>query len=152
MLKRTSFYVAWLMLPFVVISQNPKTTQNTPINAKSSFGRLGSDCSGRGVCSFNIDSNKAQVNSQLIYNEDYTLTLIIDRNKITKEEEVKIVGEILTETSKVNEITFLMEDELVLKDETKTTLKITNQLTKIAKGNYSALITKNTITLTLILE
>lgn len=145
-------YIAMLCITTIAFSQEKKEAEKATINAELSFGRLGLDCSGRGVCSFNTNTNKAQLNTQITYNKGNTITLIIDRTKITKTEEYKIVGQYLATTSKVNELTFIMEDDLDLDDETKTSLKTANHLTKIAKGNYPVFITKDTFTITLKLE
>src|SRR5690606_40766168 len=67
-------------------------------------------CRGRGTCGFAKAESKEQANTQIINNKNSTITLIIDRSKITKEEEYKIVGQYLTTTSKVNELTFAMEE------------------------------------------
>lgn len=141
-------HIALLCLTTIAFSQQKKTL----INAELSLGRLGADCSGRGACGFNTSTTKAQANTQVTYNKDNSITLIIDRSKITKEEEFKIVGQYLTSTSKVNELTFVMEEDLTLEAETKIGLKMGNYLTKIAKGNYPVVITKDTFTIILRLE
>lgn len=149
-------YIALLCLTTIAFSQQKNTTEKTTINGELIFGK-NPDCIRRGgICTFNTSQNKAQANTQantqVTYNKDSTITLIIDRTKITKEEEYKIVGQYLTSTSKVNELTFIMEEDLMLEAETKIGLKMANYLTKIAKGNYPVVITKDTFTITLRLE
>ncbi|MDO6596362.1 hypothetical protein Q4512_05510 [Oceanihabitans sp. 2_MG-2023] len=145
-------HIALLCLTTIAFSQVKNISEKTTINTELSFGRLGLDCSGRGACGFNTSTTKAQANTQVTYNKENTITLIIDRSKITKEEEYKIVGQYLTTTSKVNELTFIMEEDLTLEAETKIGLKTAKPLTKIAKGNYPIIITKDTFTIRLKLE
>ncbi len=144
--------IALLCLTTIAFSQQKNTTEKTTINGELIFGK-NPDCIRRGgICTFNTSQNKAQANTQVTYNKDNSITLIIDRSKITKEEEFKIVGQYLTSTSKVNELTFVMEEDLTLEAETKIGLKMANYLTKIAKGNYPVVITKDTFTIILRLE
>ncbi|WP_452230956.1 hypothetical protein [Lacinutrix sp. MEBiC02404] len=144
--------IAMLCLPLMLFSQQKNTTEKTSINGELTFGK-NPDCIRRGgICTFNTSQSKAQGNTQIIYNKENSITLIIDRTKITKEEEYKIVGQYLTTTSKVNALTFIMEEDLTLEAETKTGLKTAKHLTKITKGNYPVYITKDTFTIILKLE
>lgn len=141
-----------MCIPLVLFSQQKTTKANTTSNGELTFGKYTDCLRPGGICTFNTSQNKAQANTQISYNKDNTITLIIDRTKITKEEEYKIVGQHLTATSKVNALTFVMEDDLMLETETRTNLKIANHLFKIAKGNYPVYITKETFTINLKLE
>lgn len=71
---------------------------------------------------------------------------------MTKDDEYKMLGQYLEASSKTNELTFAMDEDLVLENDLKTSLKTANHLTKIAKGNYPVLINEHTITITLKLE
>lgn len=149
---RIFFYIAMLCITSIAFSQQQKTTQTTSINAMLTFGRLGLDCSGRGACSFKTTENREDTNAVATYNKDNTITFIIYRSKITKEDDLKIVGQPLTRDSKVSDLTFVMEDDLILDTYTKSRLHTPLQLTKIPKGNYALSITEDTYTITLILE
>jgi hypothetical protein len=141
-------HIAMLCLTTIAFSQEKTVTQTIFVNTSWE----GKRCNGsNGLCYIN-STNKSRANTQVTYNKDNTITLIIDRSKITKEEEFKIVGQYLTTTSKVNELTFIMEEDLTLEAETKSGLKTAKYLTKIAKGNYPVVITKDTFTITLRLE
>ena len=146
-------YIALLCLTSIAFSQNQKSAIEASINAKITFGRNGADCSGRGTCSFNTNTNKASANAQIISNRDSNIiTLIIDRTKITNQEEIKIIGQPLSSDSIKKEFAFIMEDDFTLEAETKLQLKAPIQLTKIAKGTYPISITKETFTITFKLE
>ncbi|QRM89080.1 hypothetical protein FG167_07475 [Lacinutrix sp. WUR7] len=141
-------HIAMLCLTTIAFSQEKTVRQTIFVNTSWE----GKRCNGSNGLCYISSTNKAQANTQITYNKENTITLIIDRTKITKEEEYKIVGQHLTATSKVNELTFIMEEDLTLEAETKTGLKTANHLTKIAKGNYPVVITKETFTITLRLE
>ena len=82
-----------LCLTTIAFSQQKNATEKTTIKGELTFGK-NPDCIRRGgICTFNTSQNKALANTQITYNKDNTITLIIDRTKITIEEEYKIVGQ-----------------------------------------------------------
>lgn len=136
----------------IVFSQKQVEVNQKLISAEITFGRLGHDCKGRGICSFNTTSNTTKHNTQIKYHEDNRITLVIDRTRITKEEELKIVGQDLEVNTKIKEGLFVLEDDFILEALIKSELKTPHQITKVAKGNYSLLISKDTFTITLKIE
>jgi hypothetical protein len=145
-------HIALLCLTTIVFSQEEKLDTKATTFAKLTFGRYGADCSGRGTCSFNTQATKAQANTKLIYNKNESLTLIIDRTKITLEDEIKIVGKQLTKNSKVNDFLFVMEDDFILDTTQQSNLKLPNDLSYIPKGNYPIQITNDTYIITIKLK
>lgn len=145
-------YTVLLCITSIAFSQEQKTTKTITTNAIVTFGRYGLDCAGRGVCSFTKTENKREANTTINYNKDHTITLIIDRTKITTTDAIKILGQPVTEQFKASDLTFAMEDHFNLEPELKTSLKTSKQITKIAKGNYPIQITKNHFIITLKLE
>jgi len=150
-MKKT-IYIAMLCIPLIAFSQQKNVIEKNTVSSELIFGKYTDCLRPGGICTFNTSTTKAQANTQVTYNKDNSITLIIDRSKITKEEEFKIVGKYLTTTSKVKELTFIMIEDLTLEAETKSGLKTAKYLTKIAKGNYPVVITKDTFTITLRLE
>lgn len=145
-------YIALLCITSIAFSQNKKASTIATVNTQITFGRQSLDCRGRGTCNFEKAENIENANATATYNKDNTVTLIIDRTKITKENEVKIVGKPLDDVFKVNELVFVMDEDFVLEKEIKSSLKTPEQVTKLAKGNYPIQITKETITITIKLE
>lgn len=141
-----------LCLTSIAFSQEQKTIETLTTEATLTFGRYGTDCNGRGTCGFTTDISKAEANTTITYNKNNTITLIIDRTKVTKEEELKIVGKQLKRSSKLKDLMFVMAEELVLDNNTKHRLNTPKSLTKIAKGNYPIEITKTAFIITLKLE
>lgn len=154
-LKRMKKITPTLILMFItaiVFSQEQKEVNKTAINGVSTFGRLGSDCSGRGICSFKASTNKFQSNTRLIYNKDNTVTFFIDQTKITKEDTRKIIGKILTEPSNDNAFTFVMEASLELDSSMLSNLEKTLPITTILKGSYPVAITNESFIITFKME
>ncbi|WP_290700713.1 hypothetical protein [Lacinutrix sp.] len=149
-------YIVLLCTISIAFSQEKRTEkrteEKTAINTELKFGKYTDCLRPGGICTFNVNSNKSQTNTTATYNKDNTVTLIIDRTKITKEDEVKIFGKQLDDVFKVNELVFVMDENFVLEKEIKSSLKTPEQVTKLAKGNYPIQITKETITITIKLE
>lgn len=145
-------YTVFLCLHAIAFSQAQNQTENISIQGEVAFGKYTDCLRPGGICTFGSSNNKAHANTQITYNMDNTITLIIDRNKMTKDDEYKMLGQHLEANSKVNELTFARDEDLVLENDLKTSLKIANHLTKIAKGSYPVLINEHTITITLKLE
>ncbi|WAC03719.1 hypothetical protein N7U66_09985 [Lacinutrix neustonica] len=148
-MKKIIHTVTLLCITTMVYSQEQKEANNTAIDGVSTFGRLGSDCSGRGICSFTTSTNKSQPNTRLIYNEDNTVTFFIDRTKITTEDVYKIIGGKITEHSKGDAFTFILEASLELDSSMLSKLEITLPITTILKGNYPVAITNESFIMTL---
>ena len=145
-------HIALLCITSIAFSQDKKTSNSTAINAQITFGRQSLDCRGRGTCSFEKVESIKEANAIVTYNKDNTITLIIDRTKITKEDEAKIVGKPIAEVLNVNKLVFTIQDDLTLETEIKSNLKTEQNITKIAKGNYPIQVTKETFTITIKLE
>lgn len=148
--------IALLCITPIAFSQANKvindSNKTTAINTELKFGKY-SDCfrSG-GICTFNTNANKVDSNTLVIHNFNNTITLIIDRSKITKHEELKILGQELMPKSKIDNLKFEMEESFILDASIKSNLKIAKPLTKIKTGSYPIIITAETFTITVNLE
>lgn len=149
---KTYLYIAFLCLPLMVFFQQENPEKETIVNAEFTIGRQGQDCAGRGLCSFNTSLNKSDTSISQVYYKNNTLILAIDRLNIDKVEETKLVGKQLNRDSKESDLTFVMEEALVLDATTIADLKIPNSLTKIAKGSYPIIISKNSLIIIINLE
>ncbi|MCP4052318.1 MAG: hypothetical protein GY739_04475 [Mesoflavibacter sp.] len=138
-------YIAMLCLPFIALSQANKLSTE----ANLTFGRHSLDCSGRGTCSFTSPDNK-QANTEIIYNKDNTLSLIIDRTRITMEDELKITGQNLQETYRSEDLTFVMEEDFEIPIEIKTKLNMSSNL--IVKGTYPIQVNETHFIITITLK
>lgn len=112
-----------LLISFTSFGQNELT-----------FGRHGADCRGSGICSFNVPSskNQADANSIFIENEDGSITLRIFRDKLTTDDENKLMGTTITEAN-MRKLSFTMQAALPLPVEIQeilvaTKLKNTQEL------------------------
>lgn len=97
----------------------------------------GRSCSGGlGICSItgggSISENKTfgqQIN-------EHSFLLIIERNKISQQEEISLAGKNISELSRTTPQVFTMEDELILNDETTKKLGLENNYNTIPKGTF----------------
>lgn len=123
-------------------SQEQETANKIDVNANWS----GRGCRGtNGLCNIEISSKTAS-NATLQYDPDETLRLIIYRTKLSSEEESKIVRVKLEEDSKESTLIFIMDDDFELTSQTKTTLKIPQNISSvITKGEYPVEITSDYI-------
>ncbi|WP_417198688.1 hypothetical protein [Bizionia sp.] len=144
-------FTALLCLHTIAFCQTKTNKFNTTIQTEVNFGRLGADCHGRGICSFNTSDN-SKVNSELKYLEGGYLEIILFRAKISKDEEIKIFGEPLKEGANMKTTSFVMEEPLVLSETLKNSLKIGKEITKIRQGNYPNQVTESTFVINLKLE
>ena len=121
-----------ILLPLSLLAQDSILT----------VGR-GTNCFGRGACSLtsiqNRDSNA--INASFIYTADGKTLLRVYRNKLSKDDEIKLLGAAITARNK-NTLTFLMEEPLQLtKEITELTSRIkSKQLQELAVGTYTTTI------------
>lgn len=106
-------------------------------------------CSGRGACSFQTNSSLETTNALAYFNEEGFLTIYIKRDQITKEDEAKIAGEVIDKNTEIEELTFLMEEELELELEARDALQVPQHLTTIATGTYPLIVTEKYFVVTL---
>lgn len=137
-----------LCISSIALSQEQKQTHIMTSDVTVNFGRLGSDCTGRGICSFEETTNKEEANARLIYNEDESLTIIINRTNISKEDEMKILGIALDNNSKTSDITFVMEEPITLNKETNLESKLVTENVELPRGAFPIVITEEDFTIT----
>lgn len=138
--------ITMLFLSLTAFSQ--VETLITSVYATSTLGSY-SNCTRRGLCAIkgNLDISKA--NTQTIINEDNTLTLVFERDKLSKEDEIKILGQEININTEMEDFTFLMEEALVLDEETRKALNFPQNFTTITTGTYPVIITEKSFTVTL---
>ncbi|WP_438968636.1 hypothetical protein [Nonlabens sp.] len=142
--------IALLCLLTSAYSQEEISGNN--IDTNLTFGKY-TDCfRPGGICTFNKNTKEKTANSQSVFNKDQTLTIYIHRDQITPVEEFKILGEELHEETNLEELTFLMEEELEIPEEARLALKLPEYLTTIAVGEYPIKVTEKEFIITLKLE
>jgi len=104
MKKILCLFIIIINIPSLSFSQE-QDAEKANVNVNWS----GRGCRGtNGLC--NIEStNKTSANATLQYNEEETLTLVIDRTKLTPEEESNLVSVKLNKNSKENDLIFIMD-------------------------------------------
>jgi hypothetical protein len=119
------------------------------IDANLSFGKY-TDCfRPGGICTFKTNESTEKSNTKVVFNKDQTLTIVIKRDQITLEDEIKIVGQEITKDTAIEALRFLMEEELELDKETRMVLKIPEEVTKIGIGAYLIRVTEKNFMITL---
>jgi hypothetical protein len=109
----------------------------------------GEGCKGRGSCGFTMSKSVDSVNSQAYIDKDQNLVVHIKREKISNEDELKIVGQEISIYTEMEELSFIMEEELPLNKEVITALKITDNLTTIPIGEFPITVTEKEFIITL---
>jgi hypothetical protein len=138
--------IALLFLSLTAFSQ--VETLVTSVYATSTLGSY-SNCTRRGLCAIKESLEISKSNTQTIINEDNTLTLVFERNKLTKEDEIKILGREININTAIDSLTFIMEEALVLDEETRKALNFPQNFTTITTGTYPIIITEDSFTVTL---
>ncbi len=135
-------YAILLCIPLVSFCQENKTSNETDVNITWD----GRHCRGtNGLCNIsNTEDNKVLSNATIIDHKDGTITFNIDRNKLSNEEQLKIVGRELTPLLESNDFIYALDYDFEFAMWDKTNV--------ISKGNYPLIITKDTITITLNLK
>lgn len=100
------------------------------------FGRHGLDCRGSGICSFTTASSRSLGNAKILY-QDENVILRIYRDRITKEEEKKLLGSSRVLANGKMLSIFHLESELPLTENIqKSFSKTQTTITKISSGDY----------------
>ncbi len=128
-----------LWLPVFGLAQNVRIT----------IGR-GTNCFGRGACSISTESSK-NYNAAFIQTANGASILRIYRQKLSKEEDDRVLGEPIT-SSNLNELEFTMEESLFLSEHIKqlTSPIRSKQLDSLKAGAYATFVTPNYIDITIL--
>jgi len=102
-----------------------------------------------GICTFKVNQSTENSNTKVVFKKDQTLTIVIKRDQITLEDEIKIVGQEITKDTAIEALRFLMEEELELDKETRMVLKLPEEVTKIGIGAYLITVTEKNFMITL---
>lgn len=119
------------------------------IEASLSFGKYTDCLRPGGICTFKKSTEEKNPNTQAVFTKDKTLTIYIKRDAITLEDEVKIAGQEINKNTAIEELTFMMEEELILNEEAIKALQLPENLTTIATGSYPLLVTEKYFIITL---
>lgn len=141
--------IALLCITFIAFTQEQK--KNNKIKVITSWEGRPRCNGGHGLCAIKSSSITGQTNTTIIYYDTNKMDFIINRSKITKEEEIKIVGKDLAVTVE-NEFIYIFEEDYALDTEIQTSLKLSAECIKIPIGSYPILVTKDTLTITFTLE
>ncbi|WGD35645.1 hypothetical protein [Olleya sp. YS] len=134
-----------LFIPYHSFSQET----NDPVDVNANWSGRG--CRGtNGLCNIDITNNN-MTNARIHY-DSYDLILVIDRSKLTQEDESNLVSVRLNKDSNESELIFIMDDDFELEAETKTILNIPENLSTITKGEYPLEVTSDSIIITLKIE
>lgn len=139
-----------ISLLFLCTYMFPQIEPQTTVTSNLSFGRF-SDClRPGGICTFKETVERKEINTHAFYNTiDQTLTLHIDRNQITPNEEFLIMGIKLTPKTNTKKLTFLMEEPLELYAAMRKALQLPPGLSTIAVGTYPILYKEDSLVITL---
>jgi len=143
-------HIALLCITTIAFTQEQKTAHQ--INVNTSWEGRPRCNGGRGLCAINSSSNTRQANTTIYYYENNKVGFIIDRSKIDKEVEIKIIGIELSSTSIDKEFSYIMNEDYLLNLEAQIILKTSSKFTKIPKGSYPIKLAKDTIIITFNLE
>jgi len=137
-MKNIIYTLIVICIPFYCFSQNQSALD---VNANWT----GRGCRGtNGLC--NIDVSTGSSSNALLQNHDNeTITLSINRELLTIEEESNLVSVRLTKNSAESEFIFIMEDDFELDSQTKTSLNLPQGEHSIEQGEYPVEITNEYI-------
>lgn len=140
-----------ITIALLFLSSTAFSQVETFISSEYAVSTLGSysNCTRRGLCAIKGSLDISKSNTRTIINEDNTLTLIFERDKLTKEDELKILGKEININTEIEDFTFLMEEALVLDQETRKALNFPHNFTTITTGTYPIIITEDSFTVTL---
>ncbi len=134
--------IAVSLLSVVAVAQNESRKAS-----QASFGRYGADCSsGRGACSFTVspDANSGQSSKKA---SDKSVTLEINRNQLTPDEEIRIAGKSFAQFKSTETPIFIQQETIILDKTTLKNLDINPIFNAIQPGNYPMQITKDKVTI-----
>lgn len=109
-------------------------------NVKMTIGR-GTNCFGRGACSISTE-NSNNYNANFVQNANGVTSLRIYRDKLTREEEDRVLGVPINSVNQ-NLLKFVMDEPLVLPENLKqlTAPTRSKQLDTLKQGTYQTVIT-----------
>jgi hypothetical protein len=103
----------------------------------------------RGICSMTSEKPKISSNAKILVNEDQTLSIYIDRNKITTEDEIKITGLLINRDTDLEKMTFVMQEDFIINKSILQSIKLPENLSIIPTGEYPIIVTEKEFIITL---
>ena len=118
-------------------------------NVKLTIGR-GTNCFGRGACSISTE-NSNNYNANFVQNANGVTFLRIYRDKLTKNEEDRVLGVPINSVNQ-NLLNFIMDEPLILSENLKqlTSPIRSKQLDILKSGTYQTVITPSYIDIKLV--
>ncbi|MEP0266823.1 hypothetical protein [Dokdonia sp.] len=140
-----------LITLFLVCNITIAFSQTTMITIGSRTG-----CTGRGICTITNtpDTDNKTVNTNnasFIHIKEGTTVLRIYRNKLTQDEQDRVLGTSITSKNK-DSLQFIMEEALSLSEQVTAIISITRskQITELEAKTYPTIITEDYIDITII--
>jgi hypothetical protein len=136
---------------FFVCIGNTCIAQGNPIRINTSF--TGFHCDGKhGICDIDQANNRSQSNAEIILNEDGTLTLKIERSKLSENNLKSIIETSSLSTNTSKQYFFVVEEVFMIPISVANALDQGNHPLQIKKGNYPIFVTNNHLSLTFTIE
>jgi hypothetical protein len=92
---------------------------------------------------------KISSNAKILVNEDQTLSIYIDRNKTTTEDEIKITGLLINKDTDLEKMTFVMQEDFIINKSILQSIKLPENLSIIPTGEYPIIVTEKEFIITL---
>lgn len=135
--------IVYILMVFLSYTMNSQTTDEL---ISVSLGRLGEDCKGRGICSFENVATK-DANAILSYQKNNaTLSFLI--HKLTDAEIITLIGTPKS-TEQNTDFYFQITEAFIVSSRRKSE---TNTLMQIPSGNYKVTVSEHTISITIPLK
>jgi len=129
-------YIVLFILPLTVFSQVGEIRANTEFSGRHCRGT-------HGLCNIDPEAKVSETNTSLVYNQDNTITLTINRDKITIAQEIEILGQTIASITSYEGLYFEMEDDFIIESNLQSELSIQGSPPTIASGNYLIVVTEN---------
>lgn len=151
-MKKIQLLMALLLLPATYTAVSGQSIAKT---SSASFGRHGGDCSsGRGVCSFDVNSITAVTSTIKSAKKvtESTFVLRVKKTGISAQEESKIAGKTFSEIGSTERPTFEQTDTFIIDENSLQNMGIQPEYNKILPGNYPISILSDTVEITFTLS
>ncbi|MFC4739390.1 hypothetical protein ACFO3U_05235 [Flavobacterium ponti] len=133
--------IFFILIALITSAQTEKITTNYGI-MRDCFG-------GFGQCDYPNDTlNRSQLGRKLLLVDKDVFKLEIDRNQITKEEELFLAGKRLSLLKKDENPLFIQQEDILIDDELLIQLGIDSKFKLLKKGSYPTLITDEKVIIT----
>lgn len=144
--------IVLLCLTSIAFSQALEEEENKEIEAEVSIGKYTDCLRPGGICTFNVSSLETIGNSLVHLNKDNTITIRLNRTKISESSQINLFREEKRGENDAELPVFKMLEDFILEKETIIAIDPDARFTKIIKSNYPIIKSENYYTITLKLE